>query len=297
MKKRVQSITQQALLWVFTLTVALASETQADARRPQKAAKEAEPSMFVVQTGGDTRMTPVMKKQALDVLIEALRLDGYSTTTEAGQGQSKTTCADLPCAVSLLEAQAIPLATQVTVWLAPDGTQPERAVVTILERDEKVTTYAYSAHREPNEDLTTIIRRAYWGAKEKYKLRDPSPQTEPPKKSTTASTQALKLNEAPSVERQPSPWNYAIGAGLIAASIYPIATGIRTLANDGECRGDVDVNGNCSSRVNFGWGAGALLGLGVAAAVTGGYFLLFTPIKPSVSVNSHSTTFSLQGTF
>jgi hypothetical protein len=81
--------------------------------------------------------------------------------------------------------------------------------------------------------------------------------------------------------REPSAWNYVVAIVLIGAAVPLFANVIYTASTHGDCVGAIDANNNCAERVSFGPAFYASLGIGTAALLGGGAFLVFQPISSS----------------
>jgi hypothetical protein len=101
-------------------------------------------------------------------------------------------------------------------------------------------------------------------------------------------------DDAASGPTKPSVANWIVGGVLVAASVPPLVVSIATLANDGDCS-KRDSSGICTERVHFGSLSAALLGLGTAALVAGGYVMIAQPFTVSVDAGPNHALLSITG--
>ncbi len=92
----------------------------------------------------------------------------------------------------------------------------------------------------------------------------------------------------PPVRRARSALNYIVGGALLLGAAPALAVSISTLALDGDCAVARDSSGHCAQVVHFGAPSAVLLGLGSAALIAGGYFLIAAPIRVEVRAGPHA---------
>jgi hypothetical protein len=79
----------------------------------------------------------------------------------------------------------------------------------------------------------------------------------------------------------PSTWNYVVAIALIGVAVPLLANAIYSASTHGDCVGAIDANNLCAERVSLGPAFYASLGIGSAALLGGGAFLVFQPISSS----------------
>jgi len=94
-----------------------------------------------------------------------------------------------------------------------------------------------------------------------------------------------------------SPWNYALGSVLVLAGTCMLIAPLQTLAQQGDCIGEVDAGGRCSARVDAGAGTYVQLGAAVARLAGGATMFALRPLRIDVQASDERAFLELTTTF